>query len=132
LLLILTSPLRAQDHTVTFNTTDPGVTRSITNWGLDTGWPNYDNMYRGLLYMGSNTVNLVQVTFEMFAPVTNDITPQMKLDLTNMVNLASMTSTNARWILSSGTGGWGVGRGAVVLGESSGRGCSISDPRVEA
>ena len=62
-------------------------------------------MYRGLLYSGSNTVNLVQVAFEMFDKVTNDITPQMKLDLTNMVNLASQTSTNAKWILSSGTGG---------------------------
>ncbi|TAK94034.1 MAG: ricin-type beta-trefoil lectin domain protein, partial [Verrucomicrobia bacterium] len=104
-LVVFTLRVQAQDHTVTFNTTDPGITRSITNWGLDTGWPNYDNMYRGLVFMGTNTVNLVQVVFEMFSPVTNDITPQMKLDLTNMVNLASQTSTNARWILSSGTGG---------------------------
>lgn len=105
-MIVLAGPARAQDHTLTFSTTDPGSTRSITNWGLDTGWPNYDNMHRGLVFMGTNTVNLVQVAFEMYAPLTNgDITPAMKLDLTNMVNLASQTSTNARWILSSGTGG---------------------------
>ena len=39
ILLALTTPLRAQDYTIAYSTTDPGVTRSITNWGLDTGWP---------------------------------------------------------------------------------------------
>jgi fibronectin type 3 domain-containing protein len=103
--LNLAGPLRAQDHTVVFSTTDPGVTRSITNWGLDTGWANYDNMHRGLIFMGTNTVNLVQVAFEVNAPLTNnDISPAQRADLTNMVNLASQTSTNARWILSCGTG----------------------------
>jgi len=61
---------RAQDHTIVFSTSDPGVSVAITNWGLDTGWPNYDNMYRGLLYMGTNTVNLVQVAFEMAASIS--------------------------------------------------------------
>jgi len=103
-VFILTSPVPAQ-NLVTFSSSGPGVSAAITNWGLDTGWPVYDNMYRGLQYMGTNTVNLVQVAFEMYDIVTNDITPQMKLDLTNMVNLASQTSTNARWIMSSGTGG---------------------------
>jgi hypothetical protein len=103
--LALTSTVCAQDHTVVFNTADPGVNRGITNWGLDTGWPNFDNMQRGLIFMGTNTVNLVQVAFEMNAPLTNnDISPSQKADLTNMVTLASMTSTGARWIMSSGTG----------------------------
>ena len=107
--LLVSGPARpafAQDHTIFYSTTDPGITAAITNWGLDTGWAKFDNMQRGLIFMGTNTVNLVQVAFEMYAPMTNnDITPAMKLDLTNMVNLASMTSTNARWIMSSGTGG---------------------------
>ena len=105
LVIALARSARAQDHTVVFSTTDPGVTQSITNWGLDSGWPSFDNMQRGLIFMGTNTVNLVQVAFEMNAPLTNnDLTPSQKADLTNMVNLASMTSTNARWIMSSGTG----------------------------
>ncbi|HWW01894.1 MAG TPA: LamG-like jellyroll fold domain-containing protein [Candidatus Acidoferrum sp.] len=103
--LVLASPVRAQDHTVLFSTADPGVSRAITNWGLDTGWPSFDNMQRGLIFMGTNTVNLVQVAFEVNAPLTNnDLSRAQKADLTNMVNLASMTSTNARWIMSSGTG----------------------------
>ena len=106
-LFVFVSPVRAQvNNTLTFSSSGPGVSAAITNWGLDTGWANYDNMYRGLQYMGTNTVNLVQVVFEFYDTVTNDITPQMKLDLTNMVSLASQTSTNARWIMSSGTGGF--------------------------
>ena len=44
LAFVFAVPLRAQDYTIAYHTTDPGVTRSITNWGLDTGWPNYDNI----------------------------------------------------------------------------------------
>jgi hypothetical protein len=81
------------------------VSRAITNWGLDTGWANYDNMRRGLIFMGTNNVNLVQVVFEMNAPLTNnDISPAQKADLANMVNLASMATSASRWNLSSGTG----------------------------
>ena len=54
---------------------------------------------------GTNTVNLVQVVFEMNAPLTNnDLTPGQNAALSNMANLASLTSTNARWIMSCGTG----------------------------
>jgi hypothetical protein len=95
----------AQDHTILFNTSDPGVSRAVTNWGLDTGWASYDNMRRGLTFMGTNNVTLVQVVFEMNAPLTNnDISPAQKSDLANMVNLASMATSATRWNLSSGTG----------------------------
>jgi hypothetical protein len=98
-------PLLAQDHTVLFGVSDAGVGRPITNWGLDTGWANYDNMQRGLIFMGTNNVNVVQVVFEMNAPLTNnDLTPAQKADLTNMMNLASMATSATRWNLSCGTG----------------------------
>lgn len=88
-----------------FGTSDAGVSKAITNWGLDTGWANYDNMRRGLIFMGTNSVTLVQVVFEMDAPLTNnDISPTQKADLANMVNLASMATSATRWNLSSGTG----------------------------
>jgi hypothetical protein len=53
--------LQAQDHTVPFSTGDPGVTKAIVNWGLDVTWPNPDNMRRGLIFMGTNQVDLVRV-----------------------------------------------------------------------
>jgi hypothetical protein len=104
-LSIATQLLQAQDHILLFSTSDAGLSRAITNWGLDTGWANFDNMQRGLLFMGTNNVNVVQVAFEMNAPLTNnEISPTQKADLLTMSNLAAMATSAARWNLSSGTG----------------------------
>jgi hypothetical protein len=98
LSLLAASVLQAQDHTILFSATDPGVTRSITNWGLDTCWTSADNMQRGLIYMGSNNVNMVRVGFVVDAPLTNgDISPAQKAMLQSMQNVASMAGPNARW-----------------------------------
>jgi autotransporter-associated beta strand protein len=105
LVLVLAGTVRAQVQTVLFSTSGPGVRAAITNWGVDTGATTYDDVYRSLLFMGTNTVNMVQVAFTMDEPPTNnDISANDKPYLTNMVTLAAMTSTNARWIMSSGTG----------------------------
>src|SRR6185369_2953130 len=42
--------LRAQDHTVVFNTGAAGVSRAITNWGMSVTWPSPDNMRRTLIF----------------------------------------------------------------------------------
>ncbi len=103
--LLFAVSLRAQDHTVLFSTSDAGVSRPITNWGMDTGVFSYDVARRDLIFMGTNTVNFVQVVFEANAPLTNnDLTHAQKVDLTNEVNLAKMATAANRWILSSGTG----------------------------
>ena len=74
--LILARPVLAQNQLVTFSTIDPGTRFAITNWGLDTCWPNFDNMQRGLIYMGTNNVNIVRVGFLVDSPLTNnDVTP---------------------------------------------------------
>jgi hypothetical protein len=92
------SQLLAQDHTILFSTSDPGVTAAITNWGLDTCWPNYDNMLRGLLFMGTNNVTIVRVGFFVDAPLTNnDVTPADKSSLQTCANLASMATAATRW-----------------------------------
>src|SRR5689334_743752 len=86
---VLANILPAQDHTILFSTGGPGVSMAITNWGLDTGWASFDNMQRGLIFMGTNNVNVVQVAFEMNAPLTNnDLTAAQKGDLANMMSLA--------------------------------------------
>lgn len=105
LLLVLTSPVRAQDHTIVFSTSDAGVSRAITNWGLDTTWVNSDNVQRGLIFMGTNKVNLIRVGFLANAPLTNnDISPAQKATLQSMASLAAMASANAVWDMSSATG----------------------------
>lgn len=98
LLLFLPAASNAQDHTILFNVADPGVTRAITNWGLDTCWPNYDNMLRGLIYMGTNNVRIVRVGFFVDAPLTNnDVTPADKSNMQTCINLASMATAATKW-----------------------------------
>jgi hypothetical protein len=104
-LLFLADLANGQDHTVLFNTSDSGVSTAITNWGLDTSWNNVDNMRRGLIFMGTNNVNVVRVAFLANAPLTNnDISPSQKSDLQSMANTAAMASPTAKWDLTSGTG----------------------------
>jgi hypothetical protein len=96
--LVLAHSLLAQDHTLVFSTSAPGVTRAITNWGLDTCWPSFDNMQRGLIYMGTNNVNLIRVGFFVDAPLTNnDVTPADKANLQTCANLAAMATGASRW-----------------------------------
>jgi Concanavalin A-like lectin/glucanases superfamily/Ricin-type beta-trefoil lectin domain-like len=98
LALAFASPVRAQDHTILFSPTDPGVPRSITNWGLDTCWPSFDNMQRGLIFMGTNNVNIVRVGFFVDSPLTNkDVTPADKSYMQTCANLASMATAATRW-----------------------------------
>lgn len=97
--------IQAQDETVLFSPTAPGVTRAITNWGIDTGATSFDDVQRSLIFMGTNTVNMLQVAFAMDEPLTNgNISPLDEPYLADMVSLASMISPNARWIMSSATG----------------------------
>ncbi len=96
--LVLGHPVRAQDHAVLFSTSNAGVSMAITNWGLDTCWANSDNMLRGLIFMGTNNVNIVRVGFVVDAPLTNgDISASQKATLQNMANLAAMANPTARW-----------------------------------
>ena len=96
-VLSLGGLLQAQDHTIAFSTTAPGVTRSITNWGLDTSWPSFDNMQRGLIFMGTNNVNIVRVGFVVDAPLTNnDLSASQKAALQTHANLANMATAATR------------------------------------
>lgn len=95
---ILASPAPAQDRTIVFGTTDIGASAAITNWGLDTCWPSFDNMQRGLIFMGTNNVNIVRVGFFVDAPLTNnDVTPADKSSMQTDINLASMATAATRW-----------------------------------
>ena len=86
---------RAQDRTITFGVAETGVNKAITEWGLDTAWPSYDNMHRGITYMGADQVDLVRVAFPIDAPPVNGQLAAAQLaDLTNRVNLANLAGAN--------------------------------------
>ncbi len=55
LCLICFATIRAQDRTILYSVTDPGVTTVITNWGVNT--LSTTDIQRDLTFMGSNTVN---------------------------------------------------------------------------
>ena len=97
-------PARAQEHPMVFSPTDAGVTRSITNWGLDTCWLSADNMLRGLIYMGTNNVNIVRVGFFVDAPLTNnDVTPADKVSMQDCATAAGMATAATKWDLNLNT-----------------------------
>ena len=101
--LLVFSPAspRAQDHVVPFSVSDAGISKAITNWGLDTCWANFDNMQRGLIYMGTNNVNIVRVGFFVDAPLTNnDVTPSDKSAMQTCANYAGMATAATRWDLN--------------------------------
>ncbi len=115
--LILARPVLAQNQLVTFSTIDPGTRFAITNWGLDTCWPNFDNMQRGLIYMGTNNVNIVRVGFLVDSPLTNnDVTPADKTALQTDISLASMATAATRWDmnLDSAVNAWYISGGNTV------------------
>ena len=98
LVLVLANPVRAQVSTVSFNTAGSGVSAAITNWGLDTCWASFDNMQRGLIFMGTNNVTIVRVGFTVDSPLTNnDISPADKSALQTCSNLASMATAATKW-----------------------------------
>lgn len=104
-VLALATAVEAQDHTIVFNTGDPGVIRAITNWGLDTTWTSSDNVRRGLTFMGTNNVTIIRVGFLANSPLTNnDISPAQKTTLQSMANLVAMANPTVLLDLSSATG----------------------------
>jgi autotransporter-associated beta strand protein len=51
-------------NTVYFSTSDVGVTKSITDWGVDMTWASSDNMRQSLVHMGGATqIDMVRLNF---------------------------------------------------------------------
>ena len=99
------TPTIAQDRTVLFGTADAGVSKAITEWGLDTAWPSYNNMRRGVIYMGQDQVDLVRVVFPMNAPVVGgNLTTAQLDDVAYRVSLANLAGANKPLAMTADTG----------------------------
>lgn len=100
--LVFACPLHAHVNTVLFNVSDPGETRSITNWGVNT--LSTDDIRRDLIFMGSNAVDFVLVGFQADSPQTNNTLTSSDLTvLTNNINAAALVP-GASWVMSFGSG----------------------------
>jgi autotransporter-associated beta strand protein len=51
-------------NTVGFSMSDPGVTRSVAEWGIDAAWPSYDNVRLSFASIGANNVDMVRMTYD--------------------------------------------------------------------
>lgn len=72
------------DRTVTFSTSDPGVTKSLEKWGLDLAWRDGNNVRRGAAFTGTDKVDVVRISFTGTAPVVNGDLQQSDIDLLNL------------------------------------------------
>lgn len=91
----------AADHVVPFNTSGPGETKAITNWGLDTCWADPNNVRRGMIFMGPDNVNIVRVGFDVSEPLVNgELTDKQKAALQNFADIAALAGPEARWDLN--------------------------------
>ena len=96
LALVISNPVRAQDRTILFSPTDAGVTRAITNWGLDTAWYSEDNVRRGAAFMGSNRVDVVRMSFTPTAALVGGDLPANEIAiLTNRLNWVKKWANSA-------------------------------------
>lgn len=57
------TPGRAQDRTVLFDLGAPGISKPVSNWGLDTAWYSENNVRRGAVFMGTGQVDVVRISF---------------------------------------------------------------------
>jgi len=62
-MLVLAFNASGLDQPVLFDTSAPGESKAIAEWGLDTAWDNTDNIRRGAIFMGASEVDYVRVTF---------------------------------------------------------------------
>lgn len=68
------TPAQAQplaDVTLSFNTEDAGIDKSVELWGLDTAWVSEANILRGAAFMGPENVDVVRVSFTPTAALVN-------------------------------------------------------------
>ena len=104
-LLFAISAGRAQDRTVVFDVSAPGVVKTIPRWGLDTAWASESNMRRGVIYMGAEQVDLVRVTFPVNAPLdTGVLTSAQLADVAYRVSLANYAGAGKPLTLTTDTG----------------------------
>src|SRR2546426_3046917 len=70
LVLALVSPLRAQDHTVPFSTSEQGVSKAVTNWGMGIVG-GADVIKSGLIHMGADQIDVIIIPFTLMDPLAN-------------------------------------------------------------
>jgi hypothetical protein len=102
-VLSLAKPARAQDHTVLFGTSEPGVSKAVTNWGMGIVG-GADVIQSGLIHMGADQIDVIILPFTLMDPLTNgDISAASKAQIDSSLAIAGLAG-NKSLAISSGTG----------------------------
>lgn len=83
------STVHAQD--VHFDYSSQGETKSMTHWGVDTAWPNADNIRQTVYHMGVDQTDVVRVNFFMDEPLgeNSEIGPNSRDRIDTQLALAA-------------------------------------------
>lgn len=101
----------AQD--VIFDYDSMGQTKSMTHWGVDTAWPNADNVRQTVYHMGHDETDVVRVNFFMDEPLDSngDIGPNSKSRIDEQLMIAAAAGAGDKPIAltpatGAGTDSW--------------------------
>lgn len=89
------------DRKVEFSVNDEGKAFPIF-WGLDTAWPDENNIRRGVAFMGADRVDIVRASFQPTLPLINgDLQADQVSWLNRRLNLIDLVGPNAKVALNS-------------------------------
>jgi len=80
----------AQD--VHFEFDGEGETRAMTEWGIDTAWPSYENVQQSIYHMGADQVNVVRLNYFLDEPLdeNGEIGPNSRAAIDWQLELAAL------------------------------------------
>lgn len=81
------------DRTILYGVAATGTAKPML-FGLDTAWPDDNNMLRGIAFMGPDKVNLVRLSFQPTYPLVNGDLQQPQInDLNNRLRLLNFNGS---------------------------------------
>lgn len=127
---VVLAPRAAQAiNTIFFSPSDAGVTRSVPTWGVDTAWPNFDNVRQGFANIGVSNVGVVRVPVLLSQPLIStgggnfDLSVGAKAALAPHLSLAAMAGPNIPLLLTP----QGVDGGSIDPSYVSGAGLNVAN-----
>jgi hypothetical protein len=86
LCLVLGSSAEAQ-NTIFFSVNDPGVVKSVPVWGVDTAWPNFDNVRQSVEHIGQSRVGAVRIPVYIDEPLVEVVRDEFGLSNAAMAKI---------------------------------------------